>query len=637
MTDVSLRYLLFGEDRTASKSVKEVEGTATRAGKTVGGAFSKMGSVIGGEVGELISRVGEGIQKLSESAHGMAPKLAASGAAVGGLGAALSVLGSKDKEAQNQLQASLSATGNSISDYKEEIEGAIKKNEGFGHSAADTQQALATMTTALGDPKKALEQMGTVADLAAAKHVSLQTAADMVSRGMNGSTKVFKQYGITVESTSAASSKLDKATVDLSNAQTDRKDALAKLADVQAKVTNGTLTGAKADDALKKAHKDVEDATKKVATRQEALKTAHRDVASAADSTTKAMDELSKKLNGQAAASVDSFSGHLRVLKTHAEDAVAQFGQKFGPALQIGGVAMMGLAASMEIGEKLALGTRIEMGLLSVQQFATATAAKVAAAGQWLLNAAMEANPIGIVIVALVALVALFVVLWTHSETFRHIVTGAFDAVKSAASTAFGWVKDHWPLILAILTGPVGLAVLAIVKHWDAIKTKFGDALDGIKGLWGTFKGWLDGLPGKIGSAVGGMWDGIKSGFRAALNGVIDIWNSMPSFSIPGFSVAGHHVGGGTIGLPHLPHVATGGVLTASGALVLGEHGREIVDMPAGARVRPLSAMDTHSSNGGGDGDLGTFALDLKLDGRTMQTILLKLKREQGGLSLGLD
>lgn len=633
MTDVSLRYLLYGEDKGASKTVHEVEGAATRAGKTVGASFSKMGSLIGGEVGELLSKAGEGIEHLSESAKGMGPKLAAGGAAVAGLGTALSVLGSKDKEAQNQLQAALSATGNSLNDYKEEIESTIKKNEGFGHSAADTQQALATMTESLGDPKKALEQMATVADLAAAKHVSLQSAADMLARGINGSTKVFKQYGIVVESTSAAQSKLDHATTNLANAQSDRKDALGKLIEVQKKVADGSLTGAKADEALKNAQKAVEEATKKVATKHEQLRSAQLGAKSATDSTTKAVEELGKKLNGQAAASTDSFSGHLRVLKTRAEDAVAEFGNKFGPAMQVAGigVAAVGMVMQVMATRQLAAAAATEAETVAVE--GQAAGSKAAAAAQWLLNAAMEANPIGLVIVALVALAAVFVLLWKHSETFRSIVTAAFGAVKAAASAVFTWVKDHWTLILGILTGPVGAAVIFIVTHWQQIKTAFGSALDGIRGLWGDFMGFLRGLPGKIASAVSGMWDGIGSGFRSVLNDIIDIWNSMPSFKIPSIKVAGHTIGGGTIALPHLNHVATGGVLTSSGAVIVGEHGREVADLPVGARVRPLSAMDTHSR--GGSDDLGTLEVVVKSEtGEVIERKLVKLKRDRRGRPL---
>ena len=58
---------------------------------------------------------------------------------------------------------------------------------------------------------------------------------------------------------------------------------------------------------------------------------------------------------------------------------------------------------------------------------------------QWLLNAAMGANPIGIVIVALVALGVGLAVAWNQSETFRNIVTGAWDGIKGAAAGVVGW------------------------------------------------------------------------------------------------------------------------------------------------------------------------------------------------------
>src|SRR4029079_8627817 len=53
---------------------------------------------------------------------------------------------------------------------------------------------------------------------------------------------------------------------------------------------------------------------------------------------------------------------------------------------------------------------------------------------QLALNLAMMANPIGLIIVALIALAAIFVVLWMKSETFRSIVIGAWNAIKAAPS-----------------------------------------------------------------------------------------------------------------------------------------------------------------------------------------------------------
>ena len=63
---------------------------------------------------------------------------------------------------------------------------------------------------------------------------------------------------------------------------------------------------------------------------------------------------------------------------------------------------------------------------------------------------------------AIAALAAGFVMAYRKSETFRNIVTGALNAVKGAAVFVWNWLKQNWPLLLGILTGPFGIAVVAI-------------------------------------------------------------------------------------------------------------------------------------------------------------------------------
>ena len=78
-------------------------------------------------------------------------------------------------------------------------------------------------------------------------------------------------------------------------------------------------------------------------------------------------------------------------------------------------------------------------------------------------------NPLGLIITAIALLVAGLIWAYNNVDWFREFVDKAFGLITTAISAAFNWVKDNWPLLLAILTGPIGLAVLMIVKHWDDI------------------------------------------------------------------------------------------------------------------------------------------------------------------------
>jgi TP901 family phage tail tape measure protein len=64
---------------------------------------------------------------------------------------------------------------------------------------------------------------------------------------------------------------------------------------------------------------------------------------------------------------------------------------------------------------------------------------KVWAAVQWLLNVAMDANPIGLIIIAIAALAVGFVYLWTRSATFRNFFIGMWNDIWSFMKAVGGW------------------------------------------------------------------------------------------------------------------------------------------------------------------------------------------------------
>lgn len=173
-------------------------------------------------------------------------------------------------------------------------------------------------------------------------------------------------------------------------------------------------------------------------------------------------------------------------------------------------------ALAVVVGTLVAV-TKIHAAVLAIQaaggllKYLAATnlvtvATKVYTAVQWLLNAALTANPIGLVIAAIAGLVAGLVIAYKNSETFRVIVDAAFRAVKAAAEFAFNWVKDNWKLLLGIVTGPIGAAVLLVITHFDKIKEVAQTALGLVVGAFNTVRAAVETAK----AMVGLFWDRLK-------------------------------------------------------------------------------------------------------------------------------
>lgn len=146
------------------------------------------------------------------------------------------------------------------------------------------------------------------------------------------------------------------------------------------------------------------------------------------------------------------------------------------------------------------------------------TVTKVWAAVQALLNVALTANPIGIVIAAIAALVAGVVLAYKKSETFRNIVNGAWTAIKVAVTAAWEVLKSVFTQWKANFTA-VGNAAKwlwqnAIVPAWEGIKGAFGAAWDFISGIFEKLKTGFNIVKGVVLGIATAIGDGVKSAFR---------------------------------------------------------------------------------------------------------------------------
>ena len=215
---------------------------------------------------------------------------------------------------------------------------------------------------------------------------------------------------------------------------------------------------------------------------------------------------------------------------------------------------------------------------------AWAAITRIATAVQAAFNLVMDANPIGLVIIALVGLVAAFAYLWTHSKAFRDFFIAMWHDIWGVVKAVGHWFSDSLPHFFEVA--------------WGKITGAFGAAKNWVVGRWNDLIGFFKSLPGKFAAIGTHLWDWITRGFHIAVNTIISGLN----YVIDGINVITHGLSDvwswtgipAIPAIPHVPKLATGGDILRSGFATVGERGPETVYLPAGARVLP------HGAAGGG-------------------------------------
>ena len=260
------------------------------------------------------------------------------------------------------------------------------------------------------------------------------------------------------------------------------------------------------------------------------------------------LKELNKEFGGSAEAAGKTLSGQLNILKEEFNNLAGTVAGEVIPVLvtlakmffkhkavvliTVGALAALGAAwvavkvgvasynavlaihtgltaASAAATKGNALATAVYGARIAVVKAATVAWTAV----QWLLNAALLANPIALVVVAIAALVAAFVIAYKSSDKFRALVDKAFKVVLNAAKAVFNWLKSNWPLIVGILTGPIGMVVVMTIRHWGRIKQVISDTVRAVKAA--IVSAW-----NSIRSATSSAWSAVKNAVSGAIGAV---------------------------------------------------------------------------------------------------------------------
>jgi hypothetical protein len=513
---------------------------AQKGQAAAGGMHSAFSGMLGtlnstgvlGPFGSALQTADMSLQNMGKHAQTTAGMMMGVGGALAGVGLALSAMGSKDQASHQQLQQAVKATGKSYDDYEGRIDAAVKHQEHFGRTANESQDALRILTQATHDPAKALDMLGTASELASAKHEDLSAAATSLGRVYNGSGRVLKEFGITMSSTSESSKALEKATKDAGHADDALSAAKLHLLDLQSKDAGSKHLSAAQADALKAAEDKVAFASAVAASKHSDLARAQDAAKGASKGHEDAIDALGKKLTGQDSAAANTFTGHLKALKAEAEDHIALFGQKYGGAITAAGIAMSGLGAAVGVLKDAQLASKVATVASTVAEGAQAAASGVATAATWLLNAALEANPLVLIATLIAVVIGAIVAIGIKFGWWKDIahvlwagIKDAFHGIHEAISAVWNWIKTNWPLLVGMLFGPFGIVVALIIEHWKQVS----DFLKKIPGeILAAFKD-----AGKWLAHVGeDLWNGMVDGLTTAWHVVSDFFVQVPGWVV---------------------------------------------------------------------------------------------------------
>jgi hypothetical protein len=329
--------------------------------------------------------------------------------------------------------------------------------------------------------------------------------------------------------------------------------------------------------------------------------------------------EQTNKLQGDFVNTSDSAANAARVNAASQENLTASIGTGLLPVVQMyqkalgkttaflaehqGGVKIAAIVLGVLAGAVLAVNGAFMLYSVGVKAVTLAT--KVYTAAQWLLNAAVAANPFVAIGIAVVALGVALVVAYKKSETFREVVNGVFAAVKTVVLTAVGFILGALDKYL----GGIEM-VLRAASKLPVVGDKFKGLADSVAGA----RERVQGLQSSI--------DNLKSKEVKVTTVFASIYTREER--LPG-NVIGARAAGGPVksGMPYL----------------VGEKGPEIFTPHASGRIIP-----NHAVASGGiaanvsrarDDDAGDVILEL--DGEVLARFNRRELTRKGRRNVGLE
>ena len=595
-------------------------------------------------ISEFQAKMGEArsemtkLQKHGEStatqlgSFGKTALMGVAGAAVG-VGALSVETADKQEIAQKQLENSLKAAGQSWDEVKGKVKSTGDEASKYGYTQQQVDQALTTGVNSTQNYGNAHDNLQVAIQLAAAKHIDLNTAMQTVDKAATGQTRALKQLGIDLPVSAGGALKVQQAQDALSKAQGNANAILAKSPD--------------ALNQASKAHAAYEAAVGKV-------EAAHKKLADSQNAGSQILDALKQRLSGQADAAADTFAGKLAAAKAQGENLMATIGQKLIPILEKLMATTEGVVKWLEKHQAVAKALGIIIGtilVVAVVAYAAsmASAAVATIAATWpilLIIAAIALLAFGVyeIIKHWHQIIAWFHKMWDEiKKKFDEGIHAVLDFFKKLPGEIVDKLGDFVNTIFhALLKLDVWFAnhvEIPAIKWFASLPGKAFNALGDLLGtIWKDLIKidvwfathveipaikWFASLPGKAFNALGDL---IGTAFSALLDIghwlEQHVWNPIMNFftGLPGRigKAAGNLLsnipGIGTLG--KMLGFAEGGQPPVGVPSIVGENGPELFVPNSAGTIIPNGKF---GFAGGG----GAANIHLQIDGKTFAQLIL--------------
>lgn len=457
---------------------------------------------------ESSNKTSEAFRKIGTVAGGIAKGIATAGVALGG---------------------AWIAAIESTREYRTEMGKLDTAFQVSGHSSEAAKRTYSDLNAVLGDSGQATEAAQHLAKLTK-NEKDLQTWTDICtgvyatfgeSLPIEGLTEAANETAKTGVLTGGLTDALNWAGISEEKFQ-EKLDACSNEQERQ-KLIMDTLNGtySKASEQYKKTNKDVMDANKA----QEKLTDAFAQLGAVGEPILTAIKDKVAEMVSAAVPHLENFVQKVKDIITWVKE----------------NQTTIDIWVAVITGAGTAIGTFLLILNWGKIMTAAANAVKVVRTAILGMNAAMLANPIGLIVALLAGLVVAFIYLWNNVEGFRKFWINAWNSIKKYcseawksikkyASDAWNWIKKTWSSV-----GKFFQNVWSGIKKAFSNTTKwfsdlFKKALNGVKSAWSGAKSFFSGIWSSISRTFSNVGGWFRSKFQSAWSSIKSVFSGWGSF-----------------------------------------------------------------------------------------------------------